>query len=188
MAGRRLNPDEQIIWSRLAQTIRPLPGRSRPRGAGETISPQRQEMAIPARPPHPALGMKAAKNTETAPARPAPVAVLDDGWERRIATGAIIPEMSVDLHGHSLEAAHKRLNQALGAAVARGVRVLLVVTGNPRPLATTPSGQKARGAIRAEIGDWLALSGQAEAIASVRVAHPRHGGRGALYIILRRRK
>ena len=49
-------------------------------------------------------------------------------------------------------------------------------------------GQLMRGAIRAEIGDWLALSGYADAIASVRIAHPRHGGRGALYVILRRKK
>lgn len=188
MAGRRLSPDEQIIWSRLAQTIRPLPGRPRSRDTEEAGRLERPASEVLARPRHSSAGMKPARITETAASRPAPVAVLDDSWERRIATGAIIPEMSVDLHGHSLEAAHKRLNQALGAAVARGVRVLLVVTGNPRPLAATPLGQKARGAIRAEIGDWLALSGQAEAIASVRVAHPRHGGRGALYIILRRRK
>jgi len=96
--------------------------------------------------------------------------------------------MSVDLHGHTLETAHRRLNQVLGQAVARGVRVLLVVTGNPRPASGAPHEPRMRGAIRAEIGDWLALSGHADAIASVRTAHPRHGGRGALYIILRRRR
>lgn len=118
----------------------------------------------------------------------APVPMLDDGWERRITTGTLAPEMSVDLHGHTLDAAHRRLDQTLGAAVAKGVRVLLVVTGNPRPAPADPHGPRIRGAIRAEIGDWLALSRHADAIASVRTAHPRHGGRGALYIILRRRK
>lgn len=114
--------------------------------------------------------------------------MLDDGWERRITNGTLTPEMSVDLHGHTLETAHRRLNQTLAAAVASGVRVLLVVTGNPRPAPTDVHGVRTRGAIRAEIGDWLALSGYADAIASVRTAHPRHGGQGALYIILRRRK
>ena len=188
MAGRRLSPEEQAIWSKVAQTVSPLPGREQPLSAVEVGRP------LPAR----AAPVTAKSRQPTAkppvsagkapPSRPMPVAVLDDSWERRIATGAIIPEMSVDLHGHSLDAAHKRLNQALGAAVARGVRVLLVVTGNPRPRATVSLGQKARGAIRAEIGDWLALSGHADTIASVRTAHPRHGGLGALYIILRRRK
>ncbi len=191
MTGRRLSPEEQAIWSRVAQTVSPLPGRrslpavvpvDRAAQAGVAPAPaqSRRKAASPA-------GVANAPVARPVPA-PTPVAMLDDSWERRIATGALIPEMSVDLHGHSLEAAHKRLNQALAAAVGRGVRVLLVVTGNPRPMAAASLGQKTRGAIRAEIGDWLALSGHAEAIASVRTAHPRHGGRGALYIILRRRK
>jgi len=116
------------------------------------------------------------------------VPTLDDSWERRIMTGTLNPEISIDLHGHTLESAHRRLNQTLSAAVAAGVRVLLIVTGNPRPRGHDATGSKGRGAIRAEIGDWLALSGHAEDIASVRTAHPRHGGRGALYVILRRRK
>jgi len=38
------------------------------------------------------------------------------------------------------------------------------------------------------VGDWLAASRHAADIAAVRGAHPRHGGAGALYIILRRRR
>ena len=45
-----------------------------------------------------------------------------------------------------------------------------------------------RGAIRAAISDWLAASRHAPYIAAVRRAHRRHGGAGALYIILRRRR
>jgi len=149
--------------------------------AGKKI-PNASQPARAVRNPAPAAGPK------PPPVRRMPAAVLDDAWERRIATGAITPDMSVDLHGHTLETAHRRLNQVLAQAVARGARVLLVVTGNPRPASDNPHEPRTRGAIRAEIGDWLALGGHADAIASVRTAHPRHGGRGALYIILRRRK
>lgn len=192
MAGRRLNPEERAIWSRLVQTIRPLAGRTPPFVSAPEGRPAPLAAPMGSAEQGP-IGSKkqgpARRETvRLAPSRPMPVAVLDDSWERRIATGSIIPEMSIDLHGHSLESAHKRLDQALGAALMRGVRVLLVVTGNPRPSAVMSPGQKARGAIRAEIGDWLALGSHADAIASVRTAHPRHGGRGALYIILRRRK
>ncbi len=45
-----------------------------------------------------------------------------------------------------------------------------------------------RGASRAAGGDWLAASRHADQIAAVRNAHPRHGGAGALYIVLRRRR
>ena len=97
------------------------------------------------------------------------------------------PEMSIDLHGHSLAAAHSRLNQALAAALARDVRVLLVVTGKP-PKSDGPARHSRRGAIRGEIGHWLETTAYADRIASVRLAHPRHGGEGALYVILRRKK
>ena len=42
--------------------------------------------------------------------------------------------------------------------------------------------------IAAAIGDWLAGSRHAGRIAAVRGAHPRHGGAGALYIVLRRNR
>lgn len=120
------------------------------------------------------------------PARP-PAAVLDDRWEKQIKRGALAPEMAIDLHGHSLSAAHVQLDRALAEARMRDVRVLLVVTGKPRKMADH-GGTGQRGAIRAEIGHWLDSSPHADAIASVRTAHPRHGGEGALYIILRRKK
>ena len=95
-----------------------------------------------------------------------------------------MPESTIDLHGHSLASAYDRLDQGLGAAIARGDRLLLLVTGKPpRPESERPH---ARGAIRAAIGDWLAASRHAANVAAVRPAHPRHGGAGALYIILRR--
>lgn len=183
MAARRLNPEEREIWAKLARSVNPLAGKAHP------AMPEEGAQAAEASSSK-APGRTAASPAQAPAGKPpnrAPVPVLDSTWERRIATGAIIPEMTVDLHGHTLHTAHQRLNQSLAMAVATGVRVLLVVTGNPRPAATGPVGEKARGAIRAEIGDWLALSGHADAIASVRTAHPRHGGNGALYVILRRR-
>lgn len=96
----------------------------------------------------------------------------------------VSPESAIDLHGHSLASAHDRLDRGLDDAVRRGDRVLLLVTGKP-PRAESER-PHARGAIRAAVGDWLAASRHADRIAAVRGAHPRHGGTGALYIILRR--
>lgn len=187
MAGRRLSPEERDIWDKVTRSVAPL--HPLPRIDKALRMPADQQLSSSVKPADAERSVRAASPLARPVSSPrkASVPVLDDSWERRIATGALIPEMSVDLHGHSLDAAHRRLNQTLAAAVARGVRVLLIITGNPRPSSVDP-GHKGRGAIRAEIGDWLALSGHAEAIASVRAAHPRHGGRGALYVILRRKK
>lgn len=142
----------------------------------------------------PSSGPKAPKSLTSQPPmaarlapRSAPADVLDTSWERRIKRGLLQPEMSIDLHGHSLALAHQRLERALAEAAAQGVRVLLVVTGKARER-SAQGDRPARGAIRAEIGHWLDRSAHADRIASVRNAHPRHGGAGALYIILRRKK
>jgi DNA-nicking Smr family endonuclease len=94
-----------------------------------------------------------------------------------------MPDRTIDLHGHTLASAHHALEHALARAIADDVRVLLVITGKP-PKPDT----KVRGLIRANIGDWLGTSGYRDRIAAVRHAHPRHGGTGALYLILRRKR
>jgi len=107
---------------------------------------------------------------------------LDGSWDRRLARGMVQPDLTIDLHGHTLDSAYRTLDAGLDQAIARGARMLLLVTGKPRAQGS------GRGAIRAAVGDWLAASRHAGDIAAVRGAHPRHGGTGALYIILKRRR
>jgi DNA-nicking Smr family endonuclease len=164
---RRLSAEERALWRQVAGSVRPLHG----------DAPEPPEIATPpiARP-----GPKPAPQ----PARQAsPGTTLDAGWDRRLARGLVAPDRLLDLHGHSLAAAHDRMDRKLGSAIADGARVLLLITGKPPADA---SGK--RGRIRAAVGDWLAASRHAGDIAAVRNAHPRHGGAGALYIILRRRR
>lgn len=177
MNRRRLSPDEEALWGALARTVRPL-HKATKRLVLPATAPKTTAAVVTPAPPAP---------QQKAPPARSPVATLDSGWEKRIRSGSILPDMSIDLHGHSLAAAHGRLNQAIAMALARDARVLLVVTGKP-PRVQSAVGAARRGAIRAEIGHWLDSSPYADRIASVRVAHPRHGGDGALYVILRRKK
>jgi DNA-nicking Smr family endonuclease len=82
----------------------------------------------------------------------------------------------------NLDQAWRAIDWGLETAIARGDRVLLLITGHHRP--GEPPVQ--RGKIRAAVHDWLAASRHAGRIAAVRGAHRRHGGGGSLYIILRR--
>ncbi|THD35485.1 MAG: DNA mismatch repair protein MutS [Sphingomonas sp.] len=114
----------------------------------------------------------------------APGTTLDASWDRKLMRGSVEPDATVDLHGHTLTSAYTMLDQALERSRLRGDRVILLITGKPpRRDSERPH---ARGAIRAAVGDWLHASRHAGAIAAVRGASPRHGGAGALYIILRR--
>jgi DNA-nicking Smr family endonuclease len=111
-----------------------------------------------------------------------PGTTLDGTWDRKLRAGSIQPDRVVDLHGLNLDAAWNAIDFALEGAAAAGERVILLVTGHHRP--GEPPIQ--RGKIRAAVHDWLAVSRHAGRIAAVRGAHPRHGGGGSLYIVLRR--
>lgn len=178
---RGLSAEEQALWARVTDTIRPLSREPLP--PAETIvvaaRPVRPPPGpMPPRPKGPPPRVAAAPP----PPRPAIGNTLDAGWDRRLKSGAVQPDRIVDLHGHDLERAWQAIDRALDQALVNRERVLLLITGHARPDA--PPVQ--RGRIRAAVNDWLAVSRHRERIAAVRVAHRRHGGGGSLYVILRR--
>lgn len=171
---RALSPEEAALWERVTREVRTF--RARPGPPPEAAEPAAKGPPEPkaAPRPHPA-------SVQRAQARPG--TSLDGSWDRRLARGAAIPDVTVDLHGHNLDTAYRRLDTALALAIAGGARLVLLITGRAPTNAAPPV---ARGAIRAAVGDWLHASRHAGRIAAVRNAAPRHGGAGALYIVLRR--
>lgn len=181
---RVMTPEERALWARVIASVTPIQRTPVPPSAP---APKLQAPA-PAQTPPPARAKGRVPPAPAAKPKPAPPAAdtLDASWDRRLSRGLVSPESTVDLHGHTLATAHARLDLGLELAIARGDRVLLLITGKPpRPESERPH---ARGAIRAAVGDWLAASRHAGRIAAVRNAHPRHGGPGALYIILKRQR
>lgn len=184
--GRPLDPDEKALWRKVTETVRPISSRPAKR---QPIAPEPFDPGIAAS-PSPGRGrvskLRVPAATPVAQQRPLADG-LDGGWDRRIRRGATMPDWTIDLHGHSLESARRLLDGMLDQAVAEGVRVILLITGKPpREEDRGPDGRPRRGLIRASIGAWLQSSRHAARIAAVRNAHPRHGGQGALYVILRR--
>lgn len=181
-APRGLSAAEAGLWARVASTIEPLhPGKPAPAITAVAQPPAPPPKRIKGRVPPPLLPPP----PKATPARPLDRHGLDGSWERKLAKAQISPDLTLDLHGHSLDAAHARLDAGLMQAVAMGARLLLVITGKPRPVAAADRSER-RGAIRAKLLDWLAAGPYASRIAAVRPAHQRHGGSGALYVILRR--
>lgn len=180
---RRLSPEEAALWARVTATIQPL-SREKNDLQGSEIKiesyPERTEIT-PSRPIYRGYPPRSA-------ARPVPAPApgrnnLDGHWDRRLKSGAVEPDRTLDLHGMTLDRAWTAIDRALELAINRGERVLLLITGHHRP--GDPPVE--RGRIRAAVHDWLAASRHAREIAAVRGAHRRHGGGGSLYIILRRR-
>ena len=173
---RSLGPDEQALWARVTATIRPLSRDPKefPQvtespinpGTSVDVTPVVQRRSPPAPPPP----------------KPRPGTTLDGSWDKRLKSGSIEPDRTIDLHGHTLDQAWTSIDRGLEVAITRGDRVILLITGHSRP--GEPPIQ--RGRIRAAVHDWLAVSRHASKIAAVRGAHPRHGGGGSLYLVLRR--
>ena len=177
--ARSLNPDEAELWARVTASIRPL---SREPVKSADIGDPPQSLSLPsAIPERRAVSRQTGPTAETRPSRPG--TTLDGTWDRKLRSGSLQPDRVVDLHGHSLDSAWRAIDLALERAESAGDRLILLVTGHHR--AGEPPVQ--RGKIRAAVHDWLAVSRHAPRIAAVRGAHPRHGGGGSLYIVLRRR-
>ncbi|MBA4164497.1 MAG: DNA mismatch repair protein MutS [Erythrobacter sp.] len=184
-APRGLSADEAAAWARLARSVTPLAGRAMPvLASGEKPAAPILRTA-PAKPAAQAPKAPSAKPSEPGTA-PKPSG-LDGHWRRKFDAGTVSPDFTLDLHGATLDAAYDRLMHGMAQAQAMGARVILVVTGKPRPADPADRAHR-RGAIRAKILDWLAASSHGPTIAEVRGAHRRHGGEGALYLVLRRQR
>ena len=177
--ARSLSPEESELWARVTASIRPL--------SREPVEPD--EKPVPSHLAAPAIEakQKPPATVPIAPLQPRPPArpgtTLDGTWDRKLRSGSVQPDRIVDLHGHGLDSAWRAIDLALERAETAGDRLVLLVTGHHRP----GEPPVRRGKIRAAVHDWLAVSRHAPRIAAVRGAHPRHGGGGSLYIVLRRR-
>ena len=185
--ARRLDGEEKALWGRVISSVTPLhPTKVTPKAkvnvtleaAKGTPAPRPKKIAT-----NP-LKTSVPTNIVVKPMAASTPNTLDGSWDRQIGKGAIIPDISVDLHGQGLSSAYARLDGALEQAISQKMRVILLVTGKARTHDRT-SGE-GRGAIAAVVRDWLGASRHSASISAVRNAHPRHGGAGALYIVLKR--
>lgn len=168
---RPLSAEEAALWERVTREVRAFRARPPQPEAASELPP----VPVPIKPKPVAA---------PPPARPrGPGTTLDGSWDRRLARGDARPDITIDLHGHRLQTAYDEVDAGLARAISGGARLVLLITGRPPTDAAPPVG---RGAIRAAVGDWLHASRHARHIAAVRNAAPRHGGAGALYIVLRR--
>ena len=169
---RSLSPEEAELWAKVAATIRPL---SRVKNDLQPANNQSKSVILRSAKP-------ASSARPFAHSRPPSERTLDGSWDKRLRGGSVEPDRILDLHGMSLDSAWRAIDRSLEQSIARGDRLLLLITGHHRP--GDPPVE--RGRIRAAVHDWLAASRHSPNIAAVRDAHRRHGGGGSLYIVLRR--
>ena len=113
---------------------------------------------------------------------------LDGNTQDRLDRGLIAPDATLDLYGLTQERAHRTLLRFLAGAHARGLRLIVVVTGkgNPRAPDAAPWTESPHGVLKEMVPRWLAEPDLRRLVARMQPAHLRHGGGGALYVYLRK--
>lgn len=191
---RRLAPEDEELWRRVAQTARPI--HPAPRATPRVFDPPpalheppRQPVPIPpfrlgeaaaGRPERHALAPSIAESLAAAPVQ------MDRKAFDAMMRGRRAPEARLDLHGMTLAEAQPDLVRFILRAQAQGLRLVLVITGKGR-LRDDGAPMPARmGVLRHAVPEWLSMPPLAAAVLQVAPAHRRHGGEGALYVYLRR--
>jgi DNA-nicking Smr family endonuclease len=106
----------------------------------------------------------------------------------RLKRGKLKPEGKLDLHGMTLERAHPALNRFILTAQAQGKRLVLVVTGKGKRRDDGGPIPTRTGVLRHQVLHWLDTPPLSQVVMQVSQAHISHGGGGAYYVYLRRRR
>ncbi len=177
--GRKLEPEERILWGKVAKSIRAMPERR-----SELAAFEAEERARIAE-----FEQRAAPPPVAVEEPPAPVQAtrkpsgfhhpLEKPTQRKLAKGKLSIEARLDLHGLYQAEAHDLLLDFIYRAHDRGLRHVLVITGKG-------SSMGSEGALRRAVPLWFAKPEFRFLISSYEWAARHHGGEGALYVRLSR--
>lgn len=194
---RQLRPDEMALWQEVARRTEPLGPRRKP----APMTPEKQSTLSDQAPgettPLPAFRLGGAAHGagtrhDVLPGiaeRTASAAVaMDRKSFQRLKRGKLVPEAKLDLHGMTFDDAHGALTGFILRAHGAGKRLVLVVTGKGKDRDGGGPIPVRRGVLRHNVPHWLRTAPLAPLVLQVTEAHIRHGGGGAYYVYLRRRR
>jgi len=169
---RRPSPDELALWRHAMRDAEPLEGRS-----GATPAVVASDVPTPASPPpEPARPVVPSRPSSFTP-HAAPHGI-DRRTLQRLKRGLVSIDARLDLHGMTQEEAHRHLTLFLAHHQRQGARCILVITG----IGERTTG----GTLRRMTPRWLGEPVNAARVIAYSPAQKRHGGEGALYVLLRR--
>lgn len=175
--GRGLSSEELELWRRVTSTVRAAPGMAKmPEPQDQARPVKKQIRPAPPQPPVPKL-------------KPDPIsaAQLDGKLDSRLKRGRLEPERTLDLHGLTAARAEAILKIFIAQSRTEGVRLVLVITGKGRSAPDTDDFMPTRkGILRDHLPVWVHALG--DAVVKTVPAHQRHGGSGAFYLYLRRKR
>lgn len=184
---RNLSSEERALWNKVVEKATPL------KTPAEPSVPRLSKETPRAAPPKPivpfTIGAKPAPRPTTAADRPSlPPIAMDRKAYNVLSRGKLKPEARIDLHGMTLDQAHPELVRFILSTHAAGKRLVLVITGKGKTSRDDGPIPARKGILRHHVPQWLAQSPLAPCILQITQSHRRHGGDGAFYVYLRRRR
>jgi len=174
---RALEPEEKRVWRLYTQHVTPL------RGEAPSPPPELPPAAPPAAPP-PVARAAPPRRTHALPELGAGQAIgLDKATAERLRRGELPIEARLDLHGLTQAQAHDSLQRFLAGSQAQQRRCVLIITGKGF---RAKDGAVQTGILRASVPRWLNEAPNRARILAFASARDRHGGGGALYVLLKR--
>jgi DNA-nicking Smr family endonuclease len=173
--GRRgLSAEDRNLWGQVTRSVAPLRRQPLSANAGQSATPGKpKSLSGPPR--------SAPAATRGAPA----LEPLDRRLKQRLARGTESITARIDLHGKTQGEAHAALLSFLRNAQRDGVTFALVITGKG---GSARDGWSVRGVLRRQVPEWLRLPEFRGYVVGFEDAHTRHGGAGALYVRIRRKR
>ncbi|TDK30386.1 DNA mismatch repair protein MutS [Rhizobium deserti] len=179
--GRKLDPEERILWGKVAKSARALPGRLAEILEFEEAEKSKTSTEDTAKPkPVIVAQEQVTGRSDRKPAKPAGIHhPLEKPTKQKLAKGRLPIEARLDLHGLYQDEAHDLLLDFLLRAHQRGLRHVLVITGKG-------SSMGSEGALRRAVPLWFSKTEFRFLISSYEGAARHHGGEGAMYVRLSR--
>lgn len=174
---RALSADERRLWAEVARSFTPMPGRALPPEPEAELKPE-PRAPLSERP------RAAAPPTRKPPALP-PLAAIERKLRVALRRGGRDVDAVIDLHGLRQAEAHGALLAFLRRSRDAGHGLVLVVTGKG---AGDDGLFDERGVLRRVVPHWLSLPEFRALVLGIDEAGRQHGGAGALYVRLRRRR
>ena len=191
MTRRRLSQEEVDLWRKVTDSAHRMhPDRS----VADPLPKPKPIKHVQPRLPEFSIGAKATTGPSHDIIAPVEARVarqpvqMDAKAFQRMKRGKLSPEARLDLHGMTLDKAHPALVSFILSAQAQGLRLVLVITGKGKDRDEGGPIPVRRGVLRHQVPQWLSLPPIHQAVLQVAQAHLAHGGGGAYYVYLRKRR
>ena len=188
MADRNSSGDDSELWSAVTSEVTPLRGR-KPRAktpptqsnpdASKSTEPGSAATSSPRAAAKDAATVPKPSPPSFSPLSPSTASGVDKRTVDRLRRGQLPIDARIDLHGLTQREAHRELAAFLQAARAADRRTVLVITGK---------GEAGQGVLREAVPRWINEATVRPLVLAFAQAQPKHGGSGALYLLLRRKR